>query len=144
MKKLVSALVLATFIGGSVAAADADSIFGKILKAGAGGYAVNIVAKPLNNFINELLYKNGVPNREASKVVPILSVGDGTYIGAAQVVGSQPNVDATKAVLAVRSHFGGGGSWDVSALIPVNSLNTTGGLHRQYGVGLDAVINAKL
>jgi hypothetical protein len=144
MKSIASVVAVATLAGSIVAAAQADSILKKLLPAVGGAYAVSAIARPLNEFINGALAKDGIGNREATKVVPILSVGDGTYIGAAQVVGSQSAVSSTKAILALRTHFGFAGNWEIEGLVPVNSLAVTSGAQRVYGVGLDAVINLHL
>jgi hypothetical protein len=144
MKSVACAIALVTLAGSIVVGARADSILKKLLPAVGGAYAVSAIAKPLNQFIDGALAKNGIGNREATKVVPILSVGDGTYIGAAQVVGSQNAVNSTKAILALRTHFGFAGNWEIEGLVPVNSLSVTNGAQRVYGVGLDAVINLHL
>lgn len=144
MKKSLTALLVAGIIASGIGAASADSILNKIFPAVAGAYAVTAIARPLNGFINSMLEGKGVANRDATKVVPILTLGSGTYIGAAQIVGTEAAVNRTQAVVSFRGAFASD-SWNASALIPVNNLNVSGsGVNRVYNVGVDAVINARL
>jgi hypothetical protein len=92
---------------------------------------------PLNTGVNALLDASGAPNRLASKVVPIVTSG-GATTGFAQIVGPAASVNATRAVLEVHSQFAG--AWDFAALVPVTGVSRGGTIHRQYGVGVDAVI----
>lgn len=143
-KKTLTLLLAAAVFAGGLGAASADSILTKLIPAAAGGYLVTAIARPLNGFINGLMDGKGVGNRDATKVVPILTLGSGTYIGAAQVVGSQSAVNHTQAVVSFRGSFAGD-AWNASALVPVSSLNVSGsGSSRVYDVGVDAVINARL
>lgn len=144
MKKASTLILAAALFAGGVGAARAESILTKIIPAAAGGYIVTAIARPLNGFINSLMDGKGVGNRDATKVVPILTLGSGTYIGAAQVVGSQAAVNHTQAVVSFRGSFAGD-AWNASALVPVSSLNVgSGSIARVYDVGVDAVINARL
>ena len=53
----------------------------------------------MNNAINSVTAKYGVSSTDATKVVPVISVGDGSRAGAAQVSGPQSKVDQVKAAL---------------------------------------------
>ena len=99
-------------------------------------------AGPLNNFINTLTAKNGVSSDYATKVVPVITVGTGTYAGAAQVSGPQALVDQTKAVLQIEGDFNGN-SFRVKALIPIDSKNPTN-FSRVQGVGVSAQIDVRI
>lgn len=145
MKRTLMALALGAVFTAGAAAAGADSILQKLLPATAGGYLVTAIAKPLNGFINSLMDAKGVGNREGTKVVPILTLGSGTYLGAAQIVGPQAAVNHTQAVVSFRGSFAGD-AWNASALVPVSSLNVagSGSIARVYNVGVDAVVNARL
>lgn len=145
LKKTWTAAVVVTLLAGSsLAAVRADSILNKVLVGGAGVLAVKAIAQPLNGFINNLMLSNGVANHDKTKVVPIITVGSSTYIGAAQVTGPAYAIAQTQAV----GEFAGGWNnnvWQVRAIVPINNLNVVaGGFKRVYGVGVDAVINAKL
>ena len=139
---LCAALALALLVG-AVGGANADSILQRVIPAVAGGAAVMAVAKPLNNFINSLMASNGVANRDHTKVVPILTLGGNSYIGAAQVSGPSYNVNRVMAVIAYKGQWNNG-VWNIDGLVPIDNLNPAKGLKRVYGTGVDAIVNAKL
>ncbi|WP_371367301.1 hypothetical protein SRRS_13090 [Sporomusa rhizae] len=116
--------------------------FGDILKVGGIGILIDKFSTPLNSFINKLTAQHGAGTDYATKVVPIVSVGNNGYIGAAQVTGAQELVDQTKAVLQLEGNFNGN-SFRVKALIPINSTNP---LHfsRVQGVGVSAIIDVRI
>ena len=115
---------------------------GGVLKVGGIAILVDQFAGPLNNFINTLTAKNGVSSDYATKVVPVITVGTGTYAGAAQVSGPQALVDQTKAVLQIEGDFNGS-SFRVKALIPIDSKNPTN-FSRVQGVGVSAQIDVRI
>ena len=115
---------------------------GGILKVGGIAVLVDQFAGPLNNFINTLTAKNGVSSDYATKVVPVITVGNGTYAGAAQISGPQALVDQTKAVLQIEGEFNGD-SFRVKALIPIDSKNPTN-FSRVQGVGVSAQIDVRI
>ena len=123
--------------------ASADSFVNKVLTGAAGIYGVKLIAGPLNTFINNILITNKVANQGKTKVVPILTVGGATYVGAAQVSGPAADVDKVQAVGSFAFEWNNG-VWKGSILIPIDNLNPLKGYKRVYGVGVDAVINAKL
>ena len=94
----------------------------------------------INDFLNKLLMKNGVGTDYATKVVPVLSIGTGKYIGAVQVVGPTAQVDKVKAVGQLEGSFN-----DIArakALIPLESVDITH-LSRVQGGGVSAIIDLK-
>ncbi len=115
---------------------------GDILKVGGIGFIVDKFSGPLNNFINTLTAKSGGGTDYATKVVPIVALGNGGYIGAAQVTGPQELVDNTQAVLEVEGDFNGR-QFRVKALIPIDSKNPVN-FSRVQGVGVSAVIDVKI
>ena len=60
---------------------------GTVLKGGAIGVLVSQFDDQLNSAINTLTGKYAVSSDYATKVVPVITVGDGSYAGAAQVSG---------------------------------------------------------
>ena len=82
-KWIVGALIAGFVLGNGVAPAQAG-ILDKVIKGGAIGYVVDATAGPLNDGINTVTAKYGVSTTDATKVVPIISVGDGSRAGAAQ------------------------------------------------------------
>lgn len=143
MKKLlvISLLVVCLFSINAVPAAQALDL-GDILKVGGIPLIIKNFSSPLNNFINSLMAKNGTGTRYTTKVVPILSLGDGGYIGAAQVTGQASLVNKTKAVVQVEGNFSGD-RFRVKALIPSNTTNPLK-FSRVDGVGISAIIDIKI
>jgi hypothetical protein len=142
-KTAIAAALAAVLCAAPFAAVKAEPILQKILTGAGGILAVKAVAGPLNTFIDNLMVTNHVANQGKTKVVPIVTIGSATYVGAAQVSGPAYLVDRTQAV----GEFAAGWNnnvWQVRALVPVDQLNVLRGFKRVYGVGVDAVINAKL
>jgi hypothetical protein len=143
-KKLIAAAIAAAVLAAPFAlAARADNILNSVLKGAVGIFAVQAIAGPLDNFINSVMLANKVGNHDKTKVVPIVTVGSATYVGAAQVTGPASAVDQVKAVGEFAAQWNHG-VWNVNALVPVDNINVLHGFKRVYGVGIDAVINAKL
>ncbi len=119
---------------------------GDILKDGAlifgGGALVKAIGPQLNDFINTLTFNNGVKFEGYTKVVPIVSIGNGTRIGAAQVGGvTKAAVDRVKAVGQIEGEFN---SIRAQALIPIDSENPLKQFKRVQGVGVTAIIDVRL
>lgn len=143
-KTMVAALAAAAVaIAPFASAARADNLLNSVLKGAAGVFAVRAVAGPLDHFINSVMLANNVGNQDKTKVVPIIQTGSATYVGAAQVTGPQSAIDQVQAVGSFVAEWNNG-VWHVSALIPIDNLNVLRGFKRVYGVGVDAVINARL
>ena len=145
-KKTAIAMILAIVVA-STAALQTTQAFslgslGGVIKAGGIAILVDRFAGPLNSFINTLTAKNGVSSDYATKVVPVITVGSGSYAGAAQVTGPQELVDKTKAVLQVEGDFSGD-TFRIKALIPIDSKNPTN-FSRVQGVGVSAQIDVKI
>lgn len=137
---LFSAMVL----GAPFSASAID--LGDLLKKGAlivgGGAVVSAIAGPINDFINTVTFNKGAKFQGHTKVVPIVSFGSGTHIGAAQVGGqSQSAVNNTKAVAQLEADFKG---VRVKILVPIDSVNPTERFRRVQGVGVTAIIDVKI
>jgi len=115
---------------------------GKVIKGLAIGYAVREASQPLNRFIDTVTLRNLVPTRLATKVVPVLSVGQRAYIGGAQVIGPRSLINKTQAVWQYEQNFDNG-NYRVKALVPSSSLNPLE-LKRVPKVGLSALIDVSL
>ena len=74
--------------------------------------------------------------------MPIITVGGGTYVGAAQVTGDQYLIDQTKAVLQIEAAFGGN-QFRVKTLVPIDSDNPLN-FSRVQGVGVSALIDVRI
>jgi hypothetical protein len=143
-KKLIAAAIAATMLAAApFAMARADNLLNSVLKGAVGVLAVQAIAGPLDKFINSVMLANNVGNRDKTKVVPIVTVGSATYLGAAQVTGPSSVIDQVKAVGEFAAQWNNG-VWQVRALVPIDNINVLHGFKRVYGVGIDAVINAKL
>lgn len=141
MKKQVIAAMLTVSLlaAGGTAVTQAFSL-GSILKVGGVTVLVDKFGDQINDFLNKLLMKNGVGTDYATKVVPVLSIGTGKYIGAVQIVGPTAQVDKVKAVGQLEGSFN-----DIArakALIPLESVDITH-LSRVQGVGVSAIIDLK-
>jgi hypothetical protein len=140
-KRIVTGLLIISLLFvGAIPAAQALG-FGDILKVGGVGLLISKFATPLNSFINTLTLKHGAGTDYATKVVPILTVGTGGYIGAAQVIGSEDLVARTEAVLQIEADFNG--QFRVKALIPIDSKNPVN-FSRVNGVGVSAIIDVRI
>lgn len=141
MKKhlIIGMLAVSLLAAGGTAATQAFSL-GSILKVGGITVLVDRFGGQINDFLNKLLMKNGVGTDYATKVVPVLSIGTGKYIGAVQVVGPTGQVEKVKAVGQLEGSFN-----DIArakALIPIESTDITH-LSRVQGVGVSAIIDLK-
>lgn len=135
---LLVAIALLAATAGAVQALDLTDL----LKVGGIGYAVTQFAGPIDEFINKALGEREAQAKGATKVVPILSLGGGGYIGAAQVLGVPSQVERTKFVVQVESKLIG--SLSGTLLVPVGSKPTGGQPDRIKGVGVSAVVEFKL
>lgn len=143
-------LAAATLIGGATLALAAPARAQRIdlgdlgreaLKGVAIGYAVKQSARPLNDFINTVTLRRGLRDRQTTRVVPMLSVGDKGYIGAAQVSGPSAFVAKTQAVWQYEgTKKWGDGIYRIKALVPSDSLNPLQ-IRRVQKVGVSAVID---
>ena len=140
---LAAAMMTAAMATAPLTVANADPFINKVLTGAAGIYGVKLIAGPLNSFLDNIFLTNHMANQGKTKVVPILQAGTGTYVGAAQVSGPQNLVDQVQAVGSLAFEWNGG-VWRGSLLVPIDNLNPAKGYKRVYGVGVDAVINARL
>jgi len=141
-KRIVTGLLITSLLSVGVTSAVQAFSLGDILKGGGVAFLVSKFSTPLNNFINTLTLKHGSSTEFATKVVPIITVGGGTYVGAAQVTGEQALIDQTQAVLQIEAAFGGN-QFRVKTLIPIDSINPTN-FSRVQGVGVSALIDVRI
>lgn len=141
-KKIVTGTLI--FCLGFMTALPVSQAFGlgDILKVGGIGILIDQMAGPLNKFVNTLTFNKGAGSNYATKIVPVLSFGNGGYVGAVQVMGSQELVDKTKSVIQIEGDFGGS-SFRVKALVPIDSKNPVN-FSRVNGVGVSAMIDVRI
>jgi hypothetical protein len=116
---------------------------GGILKGAGIVILVDKFSDQLNKFINQLTANKGVGVEDRTKVVPIISLGEGGYVGAAQVSGPAHLVEKVKAVAQLEGNFSGK-TFRVKALIPVESKDIVKDIKRVSGVGISAIIDVRL
>ncbi|HIU64469.1 MAG TPA: hypothetical protein IAB06_05500, partial [Candidatus Avacidaminococcus intestinavium] len=104
-KKVLVTGAIASFLLVNTTPTVSANILGDVLKIGGIGYLVDRYAGELNNFINTLTVKHGVSSEYATKVVPVITVGNSSYVGAAQVSGPQELVDKCQAALQLEGNF---------------------------------------
>lgn len=120
----------------------AESRIGGLLRGTLIATAVQEIAGPLNDFINTIVARRGLASQEMTRVVPILSVGDKTYVGAAQVSGPSWRVNTVRACLQIQGEFSGG-QHRVALFIPSSSDNPLE-IRRVPEVGVTALIDSTL
>jgi hypothetical protein len=119
------------------------SLVGDALKVGGVGLVVSKFGNQINKFVNTLTANKNVGTQQATAVVPIISLGGGGYIGAAQVMGTKANVAKCKAVVQIEGNALFGKNIRAKALVPVGS-KTTSSIKRIYGVGISAIIDIRI
>lgn len=146
MKRAAVSFLAAAMIGAgaisSVSAFDLGSVLGGVVKVGGIGYLVDRYSEQLNSAINSIMMKKGAGTNYATKVVPIVSIGNSGYIGAAQVIGDADQVEKVEAVGQLEI------SWNdklfrIKGLIPMDSKNPLS-FSRVQGVGVSAVIDVRV
>jgi len=135
---LVCAALGFMFLGG-VSYAQLD----KVLKGGAIAFAVDRLGPQIDKGINALVNNKNLRLDQATKVVPILSVGSGEFVGAVQVTGSSESLSKVKAVAQLEGNVRLLGQVRIKALIPIEARSLTN-LRRVPGVGVSALVDIKL
>ncbi len=138
-KRIIAVVAAGVLLFTGVAmAVDLGDLIGVI----GGGLVVGALGGQINDFINTVTFNRGVGTDEETKVIPIVSVGSGTSIGAAQVAGPKVEVDKVKAVAELSVSFMK--RVGVRVLIPIDSTNPLERFLRVQKVGVSAVIDYKL
>jgi len=140
MNRAVTALVLVVvFLAGMGAASAID--LGGVLKGAAVALLIDRFADDLNNAINRVTGNRNIGTTATTKVVPILSIGQGAFLGGAQVLGPRDRVRVTQAVGQIETSFGN--QFRIRILFPM-STRTTRNIDRIEGVGVSALIDVRL
>jgi hypothetical protein len=114
---------------------------GGFLKAGGIVFAVRQFGGEINKVINGALAQRGVAYEGSTKVVPILSIGRGAYVGAAQVIGAPEQIKDVRAVGQVETRLGDVGG---NLFVPTNTSTPGKDIHRVKGVGIGALIDFEI
>jgi hypothetical protein len=134
---VAAALALLTLSTGTVLAIG----LGDIVKVGGIAYLVDRYDSEIDTFITSALGEREAAAQGATKVVPIISLGGGGYIGAAQVVGNSEQVERVKAVVQLEGKFG---SFGAKVLVPTTTSTPSGTPDRVKGVGVSAVVEFEI
>lgn len=105
-----------------------------VLRAAAAVAASRVVGDDLNRFLNRI---SGHPPRGTTRVVPVLTVGEKSYVGLAQVIG--PSAMQVDAVLQVEEVLGG--KFRARVMVPVDAGL---GLNRIPDVGVGTLLDMTL
>ena len=146
-KKIVAAMVafsVATVGVVGVQQAQAfnlGSLLGGVLKVGGVNFVIDKYADSINGFLYNLLKQNNLSTTYSTKVVPIVSLGGGAHIGAAQVTGPSSEVERVEAVAQIEASFNSVAR--VKGLVPIDSKNPSTA-NRIQGVGISAIIDLKI
>ena len=139
IKKIVAVCGLfLALISGVASAVDLKDLIGVV----GGGLIVSALGSQLNDFINTITFNKGVGTNEETKVVPIVSVGSGVAIGAAQVAGPKDAVAKVQAVAQLEVTFQD--RIRIKVLIPIDSKNPLERFRRVQQVGGSAIIEYKI
>jgi hypothetical protein len=147
LKSFVALLLLSGLLGavgaGAVRAGGIlDSPLGKVVKVGGIGFLVKQFGPEINKTINTALQQRGVRYSGKTKVVPTFSVGNGVFVGGAQIQGEPSHVDKAKYVATVEIPLG---RFRGKAYFPVESLVKSGkALKHVKGAGVTALIDFRI
>ncbi len=123
-------------------AALATSLGGAVVEAVTVGAVVNAVSEPADDALNSLLGNRNLPPGADTRVVPVLSLGERGYVGAAQLSGSESLVKRTRAVFQLETSFDNQ-QYRVKLLMPMDSVNPLD-TSRVRGVGVSALVDVAL
>jgi hypothetical protein len=135
--------VLLTAVLSSILGAFAYAQLDKILKGGAIAAAVDKFGPDINKGINKLVDNRNLGSGQATKVVPILSIGKGEAVGAVQVIGQKSQLDKVKAVAQLEGDVRLISTVRLRALIPI-SARSISNIKRVPGVGVSALVDIRL
>jgi len=113
-----------------------------VIKAVAIGTAVRKFSPELDKFVNTLMINHKMPPGSETKVVPMMSIGEKSYIGGVQLSGSGSLVKKVEAILQYEAAFDSG-KYRLRVLFPTEDTNLFKYKSVQ-GVGISAVIDVAI
>jgi len=137
---IIISMALCFFIGRASSTVYAWEL-SSLVKGGVVSAAVYAMADTINSGINLITGKLGAENKQITKVVPIITLGDAARVGAVQVSGPEERVQECEAALLLDKSI----TENIRAkiFIPVNSVSVTN-VKRVQGVGVAAIIDIKI
>ena len=116
--------------------------FGSLLKGGGIAFLVSHFGGEINKAINSVTKTPNDSPDFGTKVVPVISVGDGKEAGAVQIMGPRDAVAKTQAVAQFETQFKPAGI-RLRGLVPIDSKNIKE-IHRVPGVGISGLLDVKI
>ncbi|CCW34983.1 hypothetical protein CTKA_02937 [Chthonomonas calidirosea] len=138
VNKATIMLVLLCFSAGMVSA----DILGSLLKAGGVAFVISKFGPQINSAIDHLTRTPQNNPNYATKVVPVISAGDGTEVGGVQVMGPRSAVNKVQAVVQFEGRFSSIGL-RIRGLVPVETKSIKN-IRRIPGVGISGLLDIKL
>jgi len=137
------AAVFAVVALSAMAVAQLEGLLKSAFKIGGVVVIASQFGKDIDKGINSLTgFKSSTVT--STKVVPILSIGQGGYIGLAQVMGPKKSVDKVQAVGQLEGDFAGR-ALRLRGLIPISTKKADKtNINRVDGVGVSAIVDIKL
>ena len=136
--KLVVLIALSLVVSGAVVTAQ----LGDLIKGGGIALIVSKFGPDINKAVNKLTNTQSETSSYLTKVVPIISGGDGKEVGAVQVMGPKSAVSKVQAVAQLEGKFGPLGI-RIRALIPI-ATKSISDIRRVPGVGISGLIDIKI
>lgn len=141
MRKKTIVLAIAMFaLGAAVASAQS---FRQILRVGGAVAVADRLGPQIDTALNQVTGQRNLGHEAATKVVPVLSVGQGRFIGIVQVAGPAQAIEETQAVAQIETRLPLIGGSRAKILIPINTRSVTN-MRRVSGVGVSSVIDMPL
>jgi hypothetical protein len=137
--RIIVPIIIALVIGFTAGVTSTQGA--NVLKGAVIAVLVDQFSGQLNKAVNSLTANKKMPSNLSTKVVPILSIGSGGYVGAAQVSGPKADVAKVKAVGQLETGFGK--QFRIKAFVPINARGVSN-IKRVHGVGVSAVIDVKI
>lgn len=125
-----------------IGAASAQN-FRQILRVGGAVAVADRLGPRIDRTLNNLTGQRNLSARADTKIVPVLSVGQGTFIGIVQVAGPANAVRNTTAVAQLETRVPLIGGSRARVLVPISTRSVTN-MRRVNGVGVSAVIDLPL
>ena len=138
-RKQTLALILALLTG---TALGSSAQFGSILKGGGIALLISKFGPDINKAIDSLTKTPEDSPDFATKVVPVISVGDGKEAGAVQIMGPRAAVAKVQAVAQFETKFQPLGM-RLRGLVPMDSKDIKK-IQRVPGVGISGLLDIKI
>jgi hypothetical protein len=136
-------VLAAGLLAGLVIGAASAQTFRQILKVGGAVAVADRLGPQIDGALNKLTGQRNLGAEADTKIVPVLSVGQGKFIGIVQVAGPTDAIKSTTAVAQLETRVPLIGGSRARALVPISTRSVTN-MKRVSGVGVSAVIDLPL